>query len=125
MPRDSIGFSQTSLKRLVLTELKELEKQLSLSLNKLLASQQSLELAVKLDQSTFVVSNPDKLSLTNEKLNNLRAKQEKTKVGLTQRLKAVRLEILIKGFDKELECEPTEIADKERDHLQTEMIPKI
>ncbi|AOS36104.1 hypothetical protein [Piscirickettsia salmonis] len=80
---------------------------------------------MKLDQSTFVVSNPDKLSLTNEKLNNLRAKQEKTKVGLTQRLKAVRLEILIKGFDKELECEPTEIADKERDHLQTEMIPKI
>ncbi|WP_395168091.1 hypothetical protein ACGP04_13385 [Piscirickettsia salmonis] len=120
MPRDSIGFSQTSLKRLALTELKELEKQLNLSLHKLLASQQSLELAVGLDQSKFVVSNPDKLSLTNKKLNNLRAKQKRTKAGLAQRLKALRLEILIKEFDKELECEPTEIADKERDHLQTE-----
>ncbi|ALA23534.1 hypothetical protein AVI51_10370 [Piscirickettsia salmonis] len=78
MPRDSIGFSQTSLKRLALTELKELEKQLNLSLHKLLASQQSLELAVGLDQSKFVVSNPDKPSLTNKKLNNLRAKQKRT-----------------------------------------------
>ncbi|OAJ35180.1 hypothetical protein [Piscirickettsia salmonis] len=116
MPRDSIGFSQASLKRLALTDLKELEEQLSRSKKKLLTSQKNLK------HLKIMAFNPDQLRSINGKLHRLKARQKKTEIELTQRLKAIRLEILIKEFDKELECQPTaiETADKEQDHLQTE-----